>query len=159
MFNSWNVLRGSPSERSFLVMIPLREEIVQLRNRIKKPPTVPYTYALEPLDRCTSPAHTSIVPKMTGMRERYTRTGSTLPWMRYSRTQVNTGMVQRNIYDSQCNTSKTWSNARLLYFRLELEVTMFVIKITLTRSSIFISLALIGRYLKNPGATYFMMVE
>ncbi len=43
MFNNWNVLRGSPSERSFLVMMPLSEEIVQLRNRITKPPTVPYT--------------------------------------------------------------------------------------------------------------------
>ena len=107
----------------------------------------------------TSPAHTSIVPRMTGMRERYTRTGSTLPWRRYSRTQVNTGMVQRNIYDSAHRIAKTWSSARLLYFRLELDVTMFTIKITLTRNSIFISLALIGRYLKNPGATCFMMVE
>lgn len=41
MFSNWKVLSGSPSDSSFLVMIPLRDEIVQLRKRITNPPIVP----------------------------------------------------------------------------------------------------------------------
>ena len=43
MFSNWNALTGSLPERRYFVMIPFRDETVQLTNRRTIPPTVPYT--------------------------------------------------------------------------------------------------------------------
>lgn len=70
MFSSWNVLMGSFPERRYLVMIPFSEETVQLINRSTIPCTVPYTFPSTHQPRLTSPAHTSMVPTMTGISDK-----------------------------------------------------------------------------------------
>ena len=70
MFRSWKVLRGSLPERRRLVMIPFSDDTVQLTNRRMMPLTVPFTYRGEGDPTNTSPAHTSIVPTMTGIKDK-----------------------------------------------------------------------------------------
>lgn len=70
MFRSWNVLRGSLPERRRLVMIPFNDDTVQLIKRRMMPITVPSTYRGENEGTNTSPAHTSIVPIMTGIKDK-----------------------------------------------------------------------------------------